>query len=91
MSRFFGHVMKLLGIQHKTGAALNPRSNGYAEQVIKRVNEGLKRYSTPDIDDRNIELILPLIQLSLLSTSSVTTNVSPFEVSTAFPCRYQTP
>jgi len=37
MSRFFGHVTKLLGIQHKTGAALNPRSNGYAEQVIKRV------------------------------------------------------
>ena len=71
MSRFFGHVTKLLGIQHKTGAALNPRANGFAEQVIKRVNEGLKRYSTPEIDDKNIELILPLIQLSLLSTSSV--------------------
>jgi len=71
MSRFFDHVMKLLGIQHKTGAALKPRSNGYAEQVINRVNEGLKRYSTPEIDDKNIEPILPLIQLNLLSTSSI--------------------
>jgi len=85
MSRFFGHVTKLLGIQHKTGAALNPRSNGYAEQVIKRANEGLKRYSTPEIDDKNIELILPLIQLSLLSTSSVSTKISPFEVVHGFP------
>jgi len=63
MSRLFGHVTKMLGIKHKTGAALNP-----AEQIIKRVNEGLRRYSTPEIDDKNIELILPLIQLSLLST-----------------------
>ena len=70
MSRLFGHVTKMLGIKHKTGAALNPRANGYAEQIIKRVNEGLRRYSTLEIDDRNIELILPLIQLSLLSTSS---------------------
>jgi len=85
MSRFFHHVMKLLGIQHKTGAALNPRSNGYAEQIIKRVNEGLRRYSTPEIDDRNIELILLLIQLSLLSTSSVSTRISPFEVVHGFP------
>ena len=52
MSRLFSHVTKMLGIKHKTGAALNPRANGYAEQVIKRVNEGLRRYSTPDIDDR---------------------------------------
>jgi len=80
MSRFFGHLTKLLGIQHKTGAALNPRANGYAEQVIKKVNEGLKRYSTPEIDDKNIELILHLIQLNLLSTSSVSTRISPFEV-----------
>ena len=80
MSRLFGHVTKMLGIKHKTGAALNPRANGYAEQVIKRVNEGLRRYSTPEIDDKNIELILPLIQLSLLSTSSVVTKISPFEV-----------
>ena len=35
MSRLFGHVTKLLGKQHKTGAALNPRANGYAEQIIK--------------------------------------------------------
>jgi len=70
----------MLGIKHKTGAALNPRANGYAEQIIKRVNEGLRRYSTPEIDDRNIELIMPLIQLSLLSTSSVATKISPFEV-----------
>ena len=80
MSRLFGHVTKMMGIKHKTGAALNPRANGYAEQVIKRINEGLRRYSTPDIDDRKIELILPLIQLSLLSTSSVVTKISPFEV-----------
>ena len=85
MSRLFGHVTKLLGKQHKTGAALNPRANGYAEQIIKRVNEGLRRYSTPEIDDRNIELILPLIQLSLLSTSSVSTKISPFEVVHSFP------
>ena len=45
MSRLFGHVTKMLGIKHKTGAALNPRANGYAEQIIKRVNEGLRRYS----------------------------------------------
>jgi len=70
----------LLGIQHKPSAALNARANGYVEHVIKRVNEGLKRYSTPEIDDKNIELILPLIQLSLLSTSSVSTKISPFEI-----------
>jgi len=41
MSRLFGHVTKMLGIKHKTGAALNPRANCYAEQIIKRVNEML--------------------------------------------------
>jgi len=91
MCRFFGHVTKLLGIQHKTGAALNARANGYAEQIVKRVNEGLKRFCTPEIDDKNIELILPLIQLSLLSTSSITAKITPFEIVHGFPISLPNP
>ena len=34
-------------------------------QSIKRLKEGLIRYSTPEIDDRDIEQILPIIQMSI--------------------------
>jgi len=49
------------------------------------VAEGLRKYSTNDIDDRHIEVILPIIQMSLLATSAGNTKISPFEVVHGFP------
>jgi len=34
------------------------------------LSEGLKRFATPQIDDRNVADILPLIELSLRTTCS---------------------
>jgi len=73
MSKFFGYVTKILGIPHRPSAALAPRSNGLSEMAIKRVAEGLRKYSTHNIDDRHIEVILPIIQMSLLATSAANT------------------
>jgi len=50
--------------------AVSPKSNGRAEEVVKKLSEGLKRFATPEIDDRHIEDILPLIKLSLSTTCS---------------------
>jgi len=85
MPKFFGYVTKVLGIPHRSSAALAPRSNGLSEMAIKRVAEGLRKYSTDEIDDRHIEIILPIIQMSLLATSAANTKISPFEVVHGFP------
>jgi len=53
MSTFFAYTFNLLGVTHKTSAAMASRTNGYTEQAIKRFNEGVVRYSTPEIDDRD--------------------------------------
>jgi len=59
VSHLFGYIAKILGIRHVTLAALSPKSNGRAEEVVKRLSEGLKRFATPEIDDRNIEKFNP--------------------------------
>ena len=85
MSKFFGDVTKILGIPHRSSGALAPRSNGLSEMAIKRVAEFLRKYSTDDIDDGHIEVILLIIQMSLLATSAANTKISPFEVVHGFP------
>ena len=51
MSLFFATVAKILGVRHRTSAAQCSRTNGLAEQAIKRLNEGLKRSASSDVDD----------------------------------------
>jgi len=61
------------------------RTNGYAEQAIKRLNQGVILYSTPEIDDRNIELLLPLIQMGILAKTDELTKISLYEILHGFP------
>jgi len=63
-----------------TSGAVSPKSKGRAEEIVKRLSERLKRFATPEIDDRNIEDILPLIELSLRTTCSKNTQITPFEI-----------
>jgi len=85
MSTFFAYISNLLGVTHKTYAAMASRTNGYAEQAIKRLNEDIIRYSTPEIDDRDIEQLLPIIQMSILATTNEITKISPYEILHGFP------
>ena len=64
---------------------MSSRTNGYAEQAIKRLNQGVIRYSTPEIDDRDIELLLPLIQMGILATTNELTKIYPYEILHGFP------
>jgi len=78
MSTFFATVNKILGIKHKTSAALAKRTNGVIERQIKALNQGLKIYSDPEADDRHVENILPLIELSVRASANSDTKLSPF-------------
>ena len=48
--------------------------------AVKRLSEGIRRYASDTIDDRQIELILPIIEMSMRATSSAAMGISPFEV-----------
>jgi len=80
MSKFFATIASMLGIRHRSSAARASRTNGYTEQCIKRLNAGLRLYSTDAIDDSKIELILPLIEYSIRATAASNMKVSPFEI-----------
>ena len=85
MSKYFATVAKILGIRHKISAATASRTNGYAEQCIKRLNAGLRLYSTNDIDDTKIELILPLTEYNIRATAASNMKISPFEICHGYP------
>ena len=87
----FGYIAKILGIAHVTSGAVSPKSNGRAEEVVKRLSEGLERFATPEIDDRNIEDVLPLIELSLRTTCSKNMQITPFEIVHGFQARLPSP
>jgi len=80
VSHLFGYIAKMLGITHVTSGAVSPKSNGKAEEIVKRLAEGLKRFATPEVDDRHVEDILPLIELSLRTTCSKNMQITPFEI-----------
>ena len=62
----------MLNVKHRISSSLNPRSNGAAEAVVKRVSEGLKYYAENDLQ---IERCLPLIAMSLRATVHLGSNV----------------
>jgi len=45
----------------------------------------LIRYSTPEIDDRDTEQLLPIIQMTILATTNELTKISPCEILHGFP------
>ena len=58
---------------------------------MKRLSEGLKRFTTPEIDDRAIEDIVPLIELSLRTTFSKNMQITPFEIVHGFQAPLHSP
>ena len=80
MSVFFNTIAQLLNIRLRSSAGQAKRSNGKCEMAIKKLNQGLKLYSTDLIDDRKIEQILPIIQLSVAASPQPSTGLSPFEI-----------
>lgn len=83
-------IGKLLGLKHRFSAAIVKRSNGKSEAMIKKVNAGLRLYSTPTIDDRYIEIILPVIELSLNASADAVTKISPFKICHGFDMNFAT-
>jgi len=79
-----------LGLTHRFSAALAKRTNGKAEAAIKKVNNGLRLYSTPELDDRYIELIIPLIELRLNASADAVTKLSPFKICHGFDMKLPT-
>ena len=97
MSVFFQTISKLLGVRHRTSAVHSSKTNGLAENAIKRLNQLIMVYSNDEIDDRQIELILPIIKLSLRATPITNLGVSPYDILhwvpmiTPVPCEHNIP
>jgi len=79
-SLLFSTINKILGVKHRFTATQSKRSNGAAERSIRALNNGLRIFSTDGIDDTQIELILPAIQISLRASVNPETGLSPFEI-----------
>jgi len=76
-SKFFQTIARILGIKHRTSAALLSRSNGLAEQAIARFNQMVKLYVD---SDKDIENALPNLELALRSTAHTQLGISAFEI-----------
>ena len=74
---FFRELARLLGIRHRSSSAGAKRSNGMAENLVQRVSAMVKYYCEKDKD---VDDILPLIELSLRSTVHSRLNISSYEV-----------
>jgi len=79
-SLLFSTINKILGVKHRFTATQSKRSDGAAERSIRSLNNGLRIFSTDEIDDSQIELILPIIQISLRASVNPETGLSPFEI-----------
>jgi len=84
MSAFFKTVMDLLRVKHRSSAIAASRTNGAAERAIRSLNDGLKLYSTAEIDDTKLELLLPIIQMAVNASPGVHTGLSPFEITQGY-------
>jgi len=60
------------------------------ERCIRSLNNGLRVFSTEDINDTQLEVILPLIQTFIRASVNPDTRLSPFENFMREKCHYQT-
>ena len=79
-SVLFSTINKILGIKHRFTATQSKRSNGAAERCIRSLNNGLSVYSTEEIDDTRLEVILPIIEISMRAAVNRDTGLSPYEI-----------
>jgi len=79
-SFLFSTINKILGVKHRFTATQSKRSNGAAKRSIRALNNGLRNCSTDKIDDTQIELILPIIQISLRASVNPETGLSSFKI-----------
>ena len=79
-SILFSTINKILGIKHRFTATQSKRSNGAAERFIHSLNNGLRVYSTNEIDDTRLEVILPIIEISMRAAVNRDTGLSPYEI-----------
>jgi len=86
-SLLFFTIKKIWGVKHRFTATQSKRSNGAADRSIRALNNGLRIFSTDEIDDTQIELILPVIQISLRASVNPEIGLSPFEI----PCARKMP
>jgi len=79
-SLLFFTINQILGVKHRFTATQSKQSNCAAERSIRALNNGLRIFTTDEIDDTQIELISPLIQISLRASVNPETGLSPFEI-----------
>ena len=63
-----GKMMRLMNIKHKISSVGAARSNGFAENLVKKFAQLAKIYSD---DDTEIEQAIPLMVMSLRATARV--------------------
>jgi len=80
ISVLFSTINKILDIKHCFTATQSKRSNGAAERCIRSLNNGLRVYITEEIDDTRLEVILPIIEISMRATVNRDTGLSPYEI-----------
>jgi len=91
MSVLFHTVSKMLGVRYRSSAALAKRTNGLADMAIRKLNAGLRLYSTDENDDTRVELLLPLVEISIRATANAESKVSLFSICHSFEMRIPTP
>jgi len=77
VAAFFQHLAAFLNIRHITSASQVSRTNGLAENLIRKVAQMIKLYST---DDTKLEAVLPSIEMALRSTTHIRLKLSSYEI-----------
>ena len=77
VAAFFQHLAAFLNIRHISGASQVSRTNGLAENIIRKVAQMIKLYSA---DDTKLETVLPFIEMALRSTRHVRLKLSSYEI-----------
>ena len=76
-AKIFQALITTFGIKHRMSASRQARSNGAAEQLVKRVGELAKRLCETDQD---LEHALPRMELSLRAMAPSRLEYSPYQI-----------
>ena len=77
MAAFFQHLASFLNIRHISSASQVSRTNGLSENLIRKVSQMIKLYSS---DDTQLEAVLPSIEMALRATTHIRLKLSSYQI-----------
>jgi len=88
VAAFFQHLAAFLNIRHISSASQVSRTNGLAENLIRKVAQMIKLYSA---DDTKLETVLSSIEMALRCTTYVRLKLSSYEIIFGRPMQVGSP